>query len=166
MLFMKLRNALLAASVAVAAVAAASAPAIASPARAQTRWQLTPVGRGQPDCLTSKHAIGRNRGFVFSSRRRYTVTFLIDVTRLPPVKVDVYVSSVSGDGYGGNSDYGGFGGCPTKRIKLATVRVHHHLIMVAASTSWLPVDAAVYVSVKPAGSTVTWNYATSSVFFP
>jgi hypothetical protein len=163
---MKLRNALLAASVVAAALSAATAPAIASPARAHSRWQLTPVGRGQPDCLTSTHAIGRRRGFVFSSRNRYTVTFLINVQRLPWTKVDVYVSSLSGDGYGGNSDYGGFGACPTKQIKLATVRVHHHAIFVVASTSWLPVDAAVYVSVKPAGSTATWNFATSSVFFP
>jgi hypothetical protein len=163
---MKLRNALLAASVVAAALSAATAPAIASPAHAQFGWQLTPVGRGQPDCLTSTTAIGRYRGFVFSSRRRYTVTFLISVKRLPARKVDVYVSSLSGDGYGGNSGYGGFGACPTKQIKLATVRVHHGRIILVASTSWLPVDAAVYVSVKPAGSTATWNLATSSVFSP
>jgi hypothetical protein len=160
---MKLRNALLATSILAAALSALTAPAIASPAHAQPRWQLTPVGRGQPDCLTSAHAIGHKRGFVFSSRSRYTVTFLISIKRLPPRKVDVYVSSLSGDGYGG---YGGFGGCPTKRIKLATVRVHHHRIIVVARTSWLPVDGAAYVSVKPAGSTATWNFATSSVFFP
>jgi hypothetical protein len=159
----KLRNALLAAGVVTAALSAATAPAIASREHAQPRWQLTPVGRGQPDCLTSAHAIGHKRGFVFSSRSRYTVTFLISIKRLPRGKVDVYVSSLSGDGYGG---YGGFGGCPTKRIKLATVRVHHHRIIVVASTSWLPVDGAVYVSVKPADSTATWNLATSSVFFP
>jgi hypothetical protein len=162
----KLRNALLASAMLAAALAAATAPALASPARAHNRWQLTPVGSGQPDCLISKHAIGPNRGFVFSSRNHYKITFLIDVTGLPRGKVDVYVSSLSGDGYGGNSDYGGFGGCPTKRIKLATVRVLHGYALVAASTTWLPVDAAVYVSVKRAGSTATSNYATSSVFFP
>ena len=160
---MKLRNALLAAAVAAAALSVATAPALAGPAHARTRWQFAPIGSGQPDCLISQHAIGPNRGFVFSSRRHYKVTFLIDVGWLPRGKVDVYVSSLSGDGYG---DYGGFGGCPTKRIKLATVRVRHGYAFVAASTRWLPVDAAVYVSVKPAGSTATWNYATSSVFFP
>jgi hypothetical protein len=159
----KLRNALLTATVLAAAVAVAAVPALAGPAHVHTRWQLTPVGTGQPDCLIAKHAIGPNRGFVFSARSRYTVTFLIDVTWLPPGKVDVYVSNLSGDGYG---DYGGYGGCPTKRVKLATVRVQHGYALVAASTKWLPVDAAVYVSVKRAGSTATSNLATSSVFFP
>ena len=132
---MKLRNALLATSILAAALSALTAPAIASPAHAQPRWQLTPVGRGQPDCLTSAHAIGHKRGFVFSSRSRYSVTFLISIKRLPPRKVDVYVSSLSGDGYGG---YGGYGGCPTKRIKLATVRVHHHRIIVVAAPAGSP----------------------------
>ncbi len=160
---MKLRNALLATALVAAAAGVATSPAAAGPAQRGVSWQVAPIGAGQPDCLTSPHAIGRTRGFVFSSRHRYTVTFLIEVARLPPRRVDVYVSSLSGDGYGG---YGGFGGCPTKRIKLATVRVHHGYAFVAASTRWLPVDGAVYVSVKPAGSTATWNYATSSVFFP
>jgi hypothetical protein len=162
----KLRNALLTTSLLAAALAAVTAPALAGPAHLHARWHLTPVGAGQPDCLISKHAIGPNRGFVFSSRSHYKVTFLIDVMWLPRGKVDVYVSSLSGDGYGGNSDYGGYGGCPTKRIKLATVRVQHGYALVAASTKWLPVDAAVYVSVKRAGSTATSNLATSSVFFP
>jgi hypothetical protein len=162
----KLRNALLGAALVTAAVSAATAPAIAKSPHAQTRWQLALVGKGQPDCLTSLHAIGRRRGYVISSRRRYTATFLIDIGSLPRGRVDVYVTSVSGDGYGGNSDYGGFGGCPQKRIKLATVRVHHGHALLVASTSWLPVDAAVYVSAKPAGSKATWNLATSSVFFP
>ena len=163
---MKLRNALLVTTVLTAALAAASAPAVAGRPHVQTRWQLARVGAGQPDCLTSLHAIGRKRGYVISSRRRYTATFLIDIGWLPRGRVDVYVSSLSGDGYGGNSDYGGFGGCPQKRIKLATVRTRHGHALLVASTKWLPIDAAVYVSVKPAGSTDTTNLATSSVFFP
>jgi hypothetical protein len=142
-------------------------PASANAPHIQPRWQLTPIGRGQPDCLTSIHALGLSHGFVFSSRSRYTVTFLIYAKRLPTHgKVDVYVSSVSGDGYGGNSDYGGYGACPVKRIKLDTVRVRHHVVTVIASTSWRPVDAAVYVSVKPAHRNVPWSYATSAVFYP
>jgi hypothetical protein len=162
----KVRHALLAATVLTAALSAATAPAIAAPARAQARWQLAPVGAGQPDCLISKHAIGRNHGFVFSSRNHFKVTFVIEISSLPRGKVDVYASSLAGDGYGGNGGYGGFGGCPQKRIKLATVQVLHGYALVAASTTWLPVDAAVYISAKPAGSTATSNLATSSVFFP
>jgi hypothetical protein len=162
----KLRNALLATALATAALSAAATPAVAKRPHVQTRWQLAVIGKGQPDCLTSLHAIGRPRGYVISSRRAYAATFLIDIGSLPRGWVDVYVSSVSGDGYGGNSDYGGFGACPQKRIKLGTVRTRHGHALLVATTSWLPIDAAVYVSAKPAGSKATWNLATSSVFFP